>query len=214
MQESVQKSNTLQSKSRLNSYQKSIQNMNSSLILPQLSTLKEKDLKPYWNMQCQELQSKLWLPHKIDSQKVDFNSSDGLSNYTEEKLSYWIKKLKPKNLTQPNLSVLLPASATPTMEKGQPKGRRKREIADNHILGVKKIRIYPENEAKYMEALSLYRRAYNLAIAYYKENSIKNDIRASIAEQIKGEREEWEGAYDVNIIQDAVQSAQQTILKI
>ncbi len=45
-----------------------------------------------------------------------------------------------------------------------------------------------------MEALSLYRRAYNLAIAYYKENSIKNDIRASIAEQIKGEREEWEGA--------------------
>jgi len=79
-------------------------------------------------------------------------------------------------------------------------------------LGVKKIRIYPENEAKYMEALSLYRRAYNLAIAYYKKNSLKNDIRASISKQIKGEREEWEGAYDVNIIQDAVQSAQQTIL--
>ncbi len=59
------------------------------------------------------------------------------------------------------------------MERGQPKGRRKREIADNHILGVKKIRIYPENEAKYMEALSLYRRAYNLAIAYYKKKLFK-----------------------------------------
>ncbi len=99
------------------------------------------------------------------------------------------------------------------MERAQLRGRRKREIADNHILGVKKIRIYPENEAKYMEALSLYRRAYNLAIAYYKENSIKNDIRASIAEQIKDEREKWNGAYDVNIIQDGVQLAKQTILK-
>ncbi len=104
-------------------------------------------------------------------------------------------------MTQPNLSILLPASATPTMEKGQPRGRRKREIADNHILGVKKIRIYPENEAKYMEALSLYRRAYNLAIAYYKKNSLKNDIRATILTD-KVEREEWNGAYDVNIIQD------------
>jgi len=47
----------------------------------------------------------LWLAHRIDSQGVDFSSSDGLSNYTEEKLSYWIKKLKPKNLIQPNLRV-------------------------------------------------------------------------------------------------------------
>jgi len=46
---------------------KSIQNINSSLILSRLSTLNEKGLKPYWNMQCQELQSKLWLPHKMDS---------------------------------------------------------------------------------------------------------------------------------------------------
>jgi len=87
------------------SVQKSIQNMNSSLILPQLSTLNEKGLKPYWNMQCQELQSKLWLAHKIDLQGVDFSLSYGLSNYTEERLSYWIKKLKPKNLIQSNLRV-------------------------------------------------------------------------------------------------------------
>jgi len=213
MQELVQENNNHQSKNKLNCYQKNIQNMNNSLILPLLSTLNEKDLKPYWNVQCQELQSKLWLPHKIDLQEVGLGLSNGLSNYMEEKLSQWIKRVKPKNSTQQSLSVLLPASAIPTMEKGQLGGRRKKKIPNNHILGVKKIRIYPKNEDKYKQALSLYRRAYNLAIAYYKNNSLINDIRADISKQIREERNIWNGVYDINIVQDAIDSAKGTIKK-
>jgi len=158
MQELVQVSKNQVSENNLNCYQKNTQNTNNSLILPQLSILNEKDLKQYWNQQCQELQSKLWLPHKINSQEVDLDSLNGLSNYTEEKLSHWKTTLKPKNLTPQNLSVLLPLSAIPTTGKGQ---QRDGKIA----VAVKKIRFYPKDEEKYLQAITLYRRAYNIAVS-------------------------------------------------
>ena len=189
------------------------QKMNSSLILPLLSTFKEKDLKPYWNLQCQELQSKLWLPQMIDSQEVDLNLSDGLLNYTEEKLTHWKRVLKPKCSTPMNLSVLLPVSAIPTMEKGQQRG-------GVTATTVKKIRFYPQNEDKYLEALTLYRRAYNLSVANYINNTYKDEngkwinLRPKIKEQCKQEQDEKGAIYNSIIVDNAVLSAQKTFKNI
>ena len=213
MQELVQVSKNQVSQNNLNCYQQNTQNTNNCLILPQLSTLNEKDLKQYWNQQCQELQSKLWLPHKIDLQEVDLDSSSGLSNYTEEKLSHWKTTLKPKNLTPQNLSVLLPLSAIPTMEKGQ---QRDGKVA----IASKKIRFYPEDEEKYIQALQLYRRAYNIAVAHYindtykdEENKFKN-LRPQIKEQCKTEQEDKKHIYNSIIVDNAVLSALKTFKTI
>ena len=205
MQELVQQNKSQVLKNNLNCYLKNTQNTNSSMILPLLSTFNEKDLKPYWNQQCQELQSRLWLPHKIDLQGVDLNSSNGLLNYTEGELSHWKRVLNPKSLIQQSLSVLLPASAIPITEKGLQRDGKK-------IIS-KKIRFYPEDEAKYKEALVLYRRAYNLAVANYIEDTYKDDdgkfrnLRPEIKEQCKNEQEENGRIYNSIIVDNAVLAA-------
>ena len=211
MQELVQQNKKNQLTNKWNSYQKNIPNMNNYLILPQLSTFNEKDLKPYWNQRCQELQQKLWLPHKIESQGQDLHSSNGLSNYTEEKSLHWKRTLKPKNnLIQKNLSVLLPASATHTTGKGQ-------QLEENLIKTSKKVRFYPKNEEKYFQALSLYRRAYNLTIAKFKDNLFIDkdgefiNLRPEIKELCKKEQVENEKIYNSIIVDNAVLSAQKTI---
>ena len=119
MQELAQKNKSQVLKNKKSYSKKNTQIQKLSLILPQLSTLNEKGLNPYWNQQCQEMQLKLWLPHKTDLQGQDSDLSSGSSNYTVEKSSHWKKRLVPKHLTPKSLLVSLPASATPTMEKGQ-----------------------------------------------------------------------------------------------
>lgn len=59
--------------------QKDIQAQKSSKISGQESTSKEKVLGPFWNEQCQEINSKLWLPTEIDFRGSDSTSSNGLS---------------------------------------------------------------------------------------------------------------------------------------
>ncbi len=182
--------------------------MNSCVTLPLLSTFNEKGLKQYWNQQCQELQPKLWLPHKIELQGVDLDSFNGLLNYTEERLSHWKMILKPKVSTPQSLSVSLPHSAIPTTEK------IKQQVAS------KKIRIYPKEKNKYTEALTLYRRAYNLAISPFIEGTFLDekgkfkDLRPKIREKCKPEQEIKNAVYNTNIIGDAVKEAQTTMKKI
>ena len=183
---------------------KSTKSMKLSLILPLLSTFNEKDLKEYWNTQCEERQSQLWLPHKTVLQEVDSSLSNGLLNYTEEKLSHWKRVLLPKSLTPTNLSVLLPASAIPTTGKGQP---------EEKVIASKKIRFYPENITAYNEALTLYRRAYNLAVECYinekhiDENGKFKNLRPQIKAQCKEEQEEKGAIYNSIIVDNAVLQA-------
>lgn len=187
-------------------YKKNTQKMNLSLTLPPLLTLKEKGLKPYWNSRCQELQSMLWLPQTIDSQEVDLNLSDGLSNFTEVLSSHWKREIRPKHLIQKSLSVLLPASAIPTTENAQQNGKKM-------IIVSKKIRFYPENEEKYFQALTLYRRAYNLAVSHYINDTYKDkngefkNLRPDIKSQCKKEQKENKSIYNSIIVDNAVLSA-------
>ena len=212
MQELVQQNKSQVSQHNLNCYPKNIQNTNNCLILPPLSTFNEKDLKPYWNQQCQAFQSKLWLPHKIGLREADTNLLNGLSNYTVDESSHWKRTLIPIDSTQTSLSVSLPASAIPIMAKGLPKEER--------VIASKKIRFYPDNEDSYIQALALYRRAYNLAVECYLNNKhlgedgkFKN-LRPQIKEQCKREQEEKEAIYNSIIVDNGVLQALTTFKSV
>ena len=212
MQELVQLNKNQVWKDNSNCYQKNILNINSCVTLPLLSTFNEKDLKQYWNQQCQELEPKLWLPHKIELQGVDSDSFNGLLNYTEERLSHWKTILKPKVSTPQSLSVSLPHSAIHTTEKEV-------QLEEKQVAS-KKIRIYPKEKNKYTEALILYRRAYNLAISHFIEGTFLDekgkfkDLRPKIREKCKQEQEIKNAVYNTNIIGDAVKEAQITMKKV
>ena len=179
---------------------KSILTQNLSVTLPALSTLNEKDCKPFWNPQCSKIQPLLWLPQKTDSQDQDSSSSSGSLNYQVAESSSWMTRIVPRKPSTPkNLSVSLPRSAIATTENVPPKGVR--------IIASKKIRFYPENESAYQDALVLYRRSYNLAVERFRNNQYKDahgqfiNMRPSIKAQVEEEQRNSGRAYN-SIISD------------
>jgi len=204
MQELALQNKSQASTNKSKSLAKDTKTMKSSLILPLLSTFNEKDLNEYWSTQCEERQSQLWLPHKTVSPEVDLNSSNGLLNYTEEKLSHWKRVLLPKSSTPKSLLVSLPASAIPTTGNGQQEER---------VIGSKKIRFYPDNEELYLQAIALSRRAYNLAVECYVNDRYKTEdgkfknLRPQIKAQCKEEQLESNNVYNSIIVDNAVLQA-------
>lgn len=173
---------------------------NLSVTLPVLSTLNEKDCKPFWVPQCKDIQSTLWLPQKTDSQEQDLNLSNGSLNYLVGESRSWMTRIVPvKRSTPLNLLVSLPRSAIAITESGQPK--------DVKVIASKKIRFYPENEMAYRDALALYRRSYNLAVERFRNDSYKDDngkfinLRPTIKAQVEQEQKESGRAYN-SIISD------------
>jgi len=210
MHELAHQSSEVQSTSKSNYFEKNTQMLNTSVILPVLSTLNEKELKPYWNVRCQELQSILWLPHKTVLQDQDMTSLDNSLNYQVAQLNYLMKVMTPIISIPRNLSVSLHRSVIPITESVQ-------HLAEHaKVIATKKIRIYPVNEDKYQQMLCVYRRAYNLAVERYKTGTYKDengksiDIRPEICSIIKDECDTSGSVYDVNVIQDAVRKAGQT----
>ena len=206
MQELVQENNNRQSKTKRNSSKKSTQTQSLCLTLPQLSTFDVQDLEKYWNQQSAGIHSRLWLPIETDSQEAASDLSNGLCHYQVERLNHLTRVLKPTASIPKNLSVLLPASATPTMGSVQ--------------RGAKKIRIYPQNEHKFMEAIHLYRRAYNLAIALFINDKWKGEdgkvinMRPQIKEICKSEQEEDNRVYNSAIVDTAVLQAKKTFFSV
>ena len=168
---------------------KGILTQNLSVTLPVLSTLNEKDCKPFWNQQCAEIQPTLWLPQKTGSQDQDSSLSNGSLNYREDKSKFWMTRMVPtKPLIPKSLSVSLPHSAIATTESVPLKGVK--------IVASKKIRFYPENESAYRDALALYRRSYNLAVERFRNDQYKDEsgkfinMRPSIKAQVEQEQRE------------------------
>jgi len=88
------------------------------------------------------------------------------------------------------------------------------------VIASKKIRFYPENQEAYNQALTLYRRAYNLAVDcyinnnYLDENGKFKNLRPQIKEQCKREQEEKEAIYNSIIVDNAVLQAQKTFKSV
>jgi len=124
------------------------------------SISKEKDLSPYWNSQCLELQSKLWCPTEIDCAELDLILCNQSLREQVEKSPHLISQIQNKDNLTRNCSLdLPPVFAIPTMEKDRPKTK---EVS-------RKIRLYPKNPQVWFEFLHASRRAYNLTIANFKE---------------------------------------------
>ncbi|MFT6903882.1 MAG: putative transposase [Oleiphilaceae bacterium] len=186
---------------------------NLSLTLPALSTLNEKDCKPFWNQQCKVIHSSLWLPQKTDSPELDSSLLNGLLNYQVDRSKFWMEKVRPLNpSTQQSLLVSLPHSAIHTMANDQPK--------DAVILASKKIRFYPQNKHAYFDALSLYRRSYNLAVERYREGTYKDadgkfiNLRPAIKAQTKQEQEASNRAYNSLISDNGTLAAKTTFVAV
>jgi putative transposase len=82
------------------------------------------------------------------------------------------------------------------------------------IKASKKIRIYPDNPENYHQALTLYRRAYNLAVEHYKNYKDKRqDIRMDVKDICKKEQLLSERIYNSLIIDNAVLAAKRTYKK-
>lgn len=125
---------------------------------------------------------------------------------------HWMSRLTPTNtLTPTPLSVLLPASATATMESA---------AQSAVVKASKKIRFYPAQPSKYHEALFLYRRAYNLAIERYKDGTHLDDngksinLRPWVKSVIKPEQEASGRAYNSLICDNAVREAKTTFQSV
>jgi putative transposase len=183
------------------------QTSKSCPILGAVSTSKERTLKPYWNNACQELQSQLWLPHRIESHEQDSTSLNGSSNYTEDRSLFWKTQIKPTNPLIQRLSFpSLPVSSIPTTEK-------------DRIIGTRKIRIYPKNESKWFDMLSLNRRAYNLTIELFKNNTEnkklnQTEIRKNVREQCRKEFNESDRGFASVVADEAVNAAFETLKNI
>ena len=200
MQESVLESKSLVSACKSVSCLIDTQTQSLSVTLPVLSTLNEKDCKPFWNRQCSEIQPLLWLPQKIVLQDQGSSLSDGLLNYQADESRSWMTRITPlKPLIPMSLSVSLPRSATATTESVPLKGAK--------IVASKRIRIYPENEPAYRDALALYRRSYNLAVERFRNDKYKDEngkfinMRPSIKAQVEKEQKDNGRAYN-SIISD------------
>lgn len=162
-------------------------------------------LSPYWNERCEENQSRWWLPHRIVSQGLVFQSSNTSSNYQEVQSSFWKKTIQPINSTYPiSYPISLP-SATPFMESVL-------------VKGTKKIRVYPKNKDYLLEVIRQQRRAYNLAIACFIEQDEhkelrqdpsydKSSLRKTIREFVKSEVEERGETFLSSGCDEAVASA-------
>ena len=97
------------------------------------STISVKGLKPYWDEQCEEINSKLWLPIKTGSHVLDLSSSNGLSNKALGKSWFSSRLLFP---LRPSLPTTYSASFMFSHAEG---------ISDE-ITRTKSVKLYPNQK--------------------------------------------------------------------
>lgn len=123
------------------------------------STISVKGLKPFWNEQCEEINSRLWLPTETDSVGLDLNSSSKSSNFLGAK-SWFSKKVifhPNKNLPQ-TFSASFTSSAV---------GSTALEVTK-----VKSVRLYPTKEQREVlrQWFGVSRYSYNYCMSLMRDH--------------------------------------------
>ena len=165
----------------------------------------DEALSPYWNARCAERQSLWWLPHRIASRDHAAPSSSMPSNFREEASSFWKRTVLPAGpASAASLHVSLP-SATPVM-------------AGTLVKGTRRIRAYPKDSEFLAELVRQQRRAYNLAIACFREadeglvdpwdpDLKQTALRATIRDFVRSEVQERGGTFRSADCDEAVNAA-------
>jgi len=175
--ESLPTNKKMISKDKLHTCNNTSQKQKSSKILEVGSTLKEKDLTPYWNDYCKEISSGLWLPTRTDLLDLDSNLSSSWSSKTVEKSWFSTKLISlPTKSSQMTFSTLSMFSHVGCMVSG------------NTVNKSKKIRIYPTSFQKELlkECLGVYRFVYNRTIDYLKQEGTKANWKGIKTETLHG----------------------------
>lgn len=194
----------------------------SSKILDQELTLKEKGFKPFWNYASHKLSTKLWLPTKTDC--VDLESNYWNSSLKSQGLNSWfsVKKIKNSNLQtnkrSPKISSNLFQSLLPKTKDLEVAPIEKIE------LKVVKVRLYPNPDQKKIinQWLGATRFTYNKCVEKINKKKTKQrklettqkELRDHLA-GIKEDGNEWldEIPYDVRVdcVRDITKAMKATI---
>lgn len=133
--ESPAQNKKMTSKDKNLSCENNSQNVKSSKTLEVDSTLSVKGLNPFWNEQCQEINSKLWLPTGIGFADSDLTSLNGLSQ--EAAVKSWFSN---KVIYRPNKNLSLTFSPSFKFLEA--------DSMDCEIIKTKCVRIYPTKEQR------------------------------------------------------------------
>lgn len=160
--------------------------------LDQVSTLKEKDLTPYWTSQSKVISEKLWLPTKIDYVDSVLNSTKELLNNTQMGKSWFSIKNKhhqKKNslmtsfqLSQYSLPDCMDYEVISSKTKSKNKPQSKNNPQTNTDKDVKtlKVRLFPSDkeidEIKLM--MDQQRWYYNATLSIMKKNHTHDQLIA------------------------------------
>jgi len=141
-----------------------IPTLKSSKTLAQESISNEKDCGPYWNEQCAELSSRLWLPTETVLQDSGARSSSLLFNSPVE--NSWFLTRFHSRLSKNSLLTCLPSFTSFPVD-----------CTDSESTGLRsrKIRIYPDFEQRRIlrHWFGVSRYVYNKTIEYLKEPGTK-----------------------------------------
>ncbi len=133
----------------------------SSLVLNTQKISSDKTISYYWNNLCENIQPILWLP------KQDIHNKDDV-NFQEASSNFWKKVITPKiPFNQESISNLKTPKVIAITDNAI--------VEDIKVVTTKKIRIYPQNLKAYEQALVLHRRAYNLAMSHYINDTYKDE---------------------------------------
>ena len=176
-----------------------------SVTLDPDSISSDEALSPYWNGPCAERQSMWWLPHRTASPGPAARSSGTSSNFREEASSFWKRTIFPTGpASAASLRISLPSSTPVT--------------ASVLVKATRKIRAYPKNPDLLHELVRQQRRAYNLAVACFREaddglvdpkgSDLKQTaLRATIRDFVRSEVEERGGTFRSADCDEAVNAA-------
>ncbi len=177
-------------------------------MLLDLGNFYDDEIAPFWNKTSDSFHKLLWMPSRRTELPVqDSNSLNGSLNYQVGASNFWKSQLLPINSTQKPSLPSLPVLSIPTTE------------SETETVISKKIRIYPENEEIWEQALNIYRRAYNLTIELFKPKYCKlldlkmdgynpsSDMRKLVVGWCKYEADYNGVGYDVNLLQAAYRKA-------
>ncbi len=148
----------------------------------------DEALSPYWNGLCAERQSKWWPPHRTASPGKSACPAEMPSNFREEASGFWKRRIIPSGpASAASLRISFPAGTPVT--------------ASVLVKGTRKIRAYPKNPGLLHELVRQQRRAYNLAVACFREaddglvdqkgpDLKRTALRATIRDFVRSEVEE------------------------
>ena len=165
----------------------------------------DEALSPYWNALCAERQSMWWLPHRTAPPGRATRPSGTSSSFREEASSFWKRTILPSGpASAASLRISLPP-ATPV-------------TASVLVKGTRKIRAYPKNPDLLHEMIRQQRRAYNLAVACFREaddglvdpkgpDLKRTALRATIRDFVRSEVQERGGTFRSADCDEAVNAA-------